>query len=301
MESSKGRRWLIGLVTVLMVAGGTMWIAAGTGLADACNSPDREADLSLSGSAAPAGSNFNYTFVVTNNGPDCTAGVTLTVNLAPGSTFLGLVSSDRTSWLCSGNNTNTGTCALQSTLPSPPGNNVTFLTIAATAPSSPSDATVVGEVSSSDPLVDGDQTNNVAWVAFGKNLNAGEVSGNHPAAAILRTDNQSISANLYDVLNFGSPPTGYTFQTDRAILVNTPAASGGSKKGALTLLITFNAPSKPGAFVFHLNDATGEWSVVNQKCGRNGPFPCVDGVSFNTQTGIATITVLTLHFSHYAK
>ncbi len=297
MESSNGRRWLIGLVTVLMVAGGTMWIAAGTGLADACNSPDREADLSLSGSATPAGSNFNYTFVVTNNGPDCTAGVTLIATLAPGSTFLGLVSSDRTSWLCSG--TTTVTCSLQSTLPSPPGNNVTTLTLAATAPSSPSNATVRGEVSSTDPLNDGDLTNNVVWTAFGKTLKTEDPSGNHPAATIIRTDDRSISANLYNIV--GSPPEGYTFQTDRAILVNTPPASGGSKKGAITLLITFFAQVKPGAFVFHLDDATGIWSVVNQKCGGNGPFPCVDGVSYNTQTGKATITVLTLHFSHFSK
>jgi Domain of unknown function DUF11 len=296
MESSKGRRWLIGFVTVLMVAGATMWIAAGTGLADACNSPDRVADLSLTGSAAPAGSNFNYRFVVTNNGPDCTAGVTLTVDLAPGSTFLGVVSSDR-SWVCSG--TNTVTCSLQSTLPSPPGNNVTAITLAATAPSSPSNATVRGEVSSTDPLTDSDLTNNVVWTVFGKTLNTADPSGNHPGATIVRPDARSISANLYDILNFGDAPAGYSFLTDRAILVNTPAASGGSKKGAITLLISFVAQVKPGAFVFHLDDATNTWSVVNQKCGGNGPFPCVDGVSFNS--GIATITVLTLHFSHYGR
>ncbi len=300
MESSKGRRWLIGLVTVLMVAGGTMWIAAGTGLADACNSPDREADLSVTGSSAPAGSYFNYTFVVTNNGPDCTAGVTLNVDLAPGSTFVGLVAFDRASWSCEGIGTNLPTCTLQSTLPSPPGNNVTFVTLAATAPSSPSDATVSGEVPKPALVNDSDLTNNTAWTAFGKTLKTPDPSGKHPAATIIRSDDQSISANLYNIV--GSPPPPYTeFQTDRAILVNTPAASGGSKKGAITLLITFFAQVKPGAFVFHLNDATDEWSVVNQKCGGNGPFPCVDGVSYNTQTGKATITVLTLHFSHYAK
>jgi len=208
------------------------------------------------------------------------------------------VSSDR-SWVCIG--ANPVTCSLQSTLPSPPGNNVTAITLAATAPSSGSDPTVHGKVFTTDPVNGNDPTNDDVWTAFGKSLKAGTRVDKHPAATIVRSDNQSISASLYAL--FGTPPPGLSFddfQTDRAILVTTPPASGGSnKKAAISLVITFNSLSKPDAFVFHLNDATGQWEVVNQKCGGNGPFPCVNGVSFSS--GVATITVLTLHFSHFSK
>src|SRR5919198_75803 len=168
MRGKTGRRWALAWLAVLTVAGATVSLAAPASLADGCNSPSRDADLSLIGSAAPAGSNVNYTINVTNNGPDCTNGVAATVQLAPGSTYVGFVGSDRT-WLCSGGNV--VSCTLQSTLPSPPGKNVTFFTIAATPPSSPSDASIHASVTSS-ALVD-PPTNNEAWITFGKVNTAG--------------------------------------------------------------------------------------------------------------------------------
>jgi hypothetical protein len=297
MVFSKSRRWLTAWLIVLTVAGATVFVSASAGFAEACNSPFRSTDLSLSGSAEPAGPNMNYTNVVTNNGPDCTSGVTLTAELAPGSTFVGLVRSDPGNWSCSGSAV--VTCTLQSTLPSPPGNNVAFVTFAATKPSSPDNATVHGTVSS--VAEDNALTNNEVWVAFGTKNKAGSVSGSHPSVTVARSDVQSIAMNLLDTNGFPPAPPGFSFQTDRAILVETPAAPGQSKKQALVLVITFSALSKPGAFVFHLNHDTNTWEVVNQKCGGNGPFPCVDGVSFDSRTGIASITVLTQHFSHYSK
>lgn len=272
-------------------------MAASASFADACNSPFRSTDLSLSGSVAPAGPNMNYTLVVTNNGPDCTAEVTMTTKLAPGSTFIGLVNSDPGSWSCSGSTM--VTCILNATLPSPPGQNVAFVTFAATPPSSRDDATVHASVTS--VANDNALTNNEIWIAFGKKTKAGAVSGSHPAVTITRPDDQSIATNLLDTSGFPPPPLGFSFQTDRAILVETPAAPGPSKKQAIALVISFSAPSKPGAFVFHLNDDTNTWEVVNQKCGGNGPLPCVDNVSFDSKTGMATMTVLTMHFSHYTK
>jgi hypothetical protein len=222
--------------------------------------------------------------------------VAATVELAAGSTFVGFVSSDR-GWLCSGGNV-VG-CSLQSTLPSPPGNNVTFFTIAATPPSSPSNATIHASVTSSaqsDP-----PTNNEAWISFGKANKTGTRSGQHPQVDIVRVDDQSIAANLLDPASFPPPPSGYTPSTDLVLLVVTPPAPGGSKKQAITVTLTFNASSAPSASILVLNHGSNAWELVTQKCGGNGPFPCIDSVSFNKQTGVATLVYLTQHFSHLHK
>jgi hypothetical protein len=296
METGKARRWSGVLLTVLAVAAGLVSLGGAVAFAEACKPPFRVADLSLSGSTAPDGSNMNYTLVVTNNGPDCAASVATTTELAPGSTFVGVVDSDPKSWLCSG--TTVVRCRLTATLPSPPGKNVAFVTLAATAPSPPEDATVHSVVESK--ARDDFPTDNEIWQTFGRNAEAGEASGKHPAAALTRPDSQSIAVNLLDISGFPPPPPGRSFQTDRVILVETPAAPGQSKDQALKLVIKFRAQSEPDAIVFLLDHGSNTWDVVSERCGDNGPFPCIDGVSFTTN-GIATITVLTLHFSHYGR
>ena len=295
MVTSKSRRRLMAWLIVLTVAGATMTLSAPASFAASCKPPFRATDLSLSGSAEPAGPNMNYTLVVTNNGPNCTGGVTTTAELAPGSTFVGIVRSKPASWSCSGDTV--VTCSLSSTLPAPPGNNTAFITFAATAPS-PENATVHATVTSASR--DDFPTNNEVWQAFGKEASAGLISGKHPEVTLNRADSQSIAMNLLDIGGFPPPPPGFSFLTDRAILVETPPAPGNSKDQALALVIRFRSQTEPGAFVFHLNHDTNTWEVVSQRCGDTGPFPCVDSVSY-TGSGLAAITVLTQHFSHYSK
>jgi uncharacterized repeat protein (TIGR01451 family) len=293
MEMVK-RRSLLSWLTVLVIAAGVVSLDGAVSFAEACKPPFRVADLSLSGSTAPDGSNVNYTLIVTNNGPDCATGVTTTIELAPGSIFVGVVDSDPKSWVCSG--TSVVKCRLNATLPSPPGKNVAFVTMAATAP--PEDATVQAVVESK--ARDDFPTDNEIWQAFGRNAEAGEASGKHPAMALTRPDSQSIAVNLLDVSGFPPPPPGMSFLTDRVILVETPPAPGESRDQALKLVIEFRAQSEPDALVFLLDHVNNVWEVVSEACGDNGPFPCIDGVSFTTN-GFATITVLTLHFSHYGR
>jgi hypothetical protein len=68
----------------------------------------------------------------------------------------------------------------------------------------------------------------------------------------------------------------------------------------MTMVVTFAATSKPAAVIYQADDATGTWFTYGA-CKGGKVYPCVDSVSFDRQTGLATMVVLTPHFSHWTR
>ncbi len=306
-----GRYWPIRrtVVAVTLVMSGVfafVWAGAPAGVTAPCNN-GRGADLSLIQTAATdQSSNTVFTLTVTNNGPSCSPGAQIHVDLT--GDYLSFSSINPKSW-----NGPTGplpgpvsvVLTLTATIGVGSGGNTATVAVT-TTPSSTSHAIAGADVTDPDCTpsfyCDGAGSNNETWGTLGTSLSFGPGSPSSiPSVAITRPSSANIGGTLLSpsspsAVN-ASPPCSPNCLSSRQWIVDSPPTDNNN---LMTMVIVIAATSKPSSVIYQFDHVNNVWLTYGA-CKGSKVLPCVDSVSFDRSTGLATITVLTPHFSHWIK
>jgi hypothetical protein len=300
MAGCSRRGALLVLLTVASLAGALVVVGAPASLAVDCPRTGAGADLTLLAASAGAAPNVRYAFTVRNSGPDCVAALSVTVALAPGSSFSDAVVGDREGWSCSG--TTVVECKLIAPLPAADSATVSF---EATAPSSPTGATVRGEVKSD--LADPELSDNVAWTAFAARASTGDPRSLEQVLDFSRPGRASIAINrVLPGSALGAPgpaPCEPTCLGTFEWIVETPDTDPAlfpDVRLSLTLKLFAPGTRARDVRVYRFVDSLGAWVGPLPSCSEFTGDPvvgCVSRVSVSRE-GFVQVVIWTSHNGH---